>query len=100
MVFSGPFNEFELPDERRFQPAAIDHLLRGQPGTPASGLRLWKICEWTRRDLQRLKPLHEILSQPWRESVAGPRCVNQLAVLVVAEDQRVERRATDRVPTD
>ena len=29
MVLSGPFNEFELPHEHWFQPAAIHHFLRG-----------------------------------------------------------------------
>ena len=33
MVLSGPFNEFELPHEHRFQPPAIDHFLRRQAGT-------------------------------------------------------------------
>ncbi len=37
MVLQGPFNEFELTDEHRFQPPAIDHLLRGQACTPAPG---------------------------------------------------------------
>src|ERR1700680_3202178 len=67
MVISGPFNEFELPHEHRFQPPAIDHFLRGQAGTPASGLRFGQIREWTSRDLERLKPLHQILPQPWRK---------------------------------
>src|ERR1700682_5167929 len=100
MVLSGPFNEFELPHEHRFQPPAIDHFLRGQAGTPASGLRFGQIREWTSGDLERLKPLHQILAQTRSESVAGPSRVDQLPVLVVAEDERVERHATDRVPPD
>src|SRR5438094_10313237 len=68
MVLPGPFDEFELPNDHWLQPAAIDHLLRGQAGTPPSGLRFGQIRKWTRGDLERLKPLHQILTQPRSET--------------------------------
>src|SRR5712691_12315588 len=55
MVLPGPFHEFEPPHELRFQPAAIDLLLRRQAGTPSSGLRFGQIREWTRGHLEKLK---------------------------------------------
>src|SRR6267378_3152594 len=100
MVLPGPFDEFELPHELRFQPAAIDHLLRRQAGTPSSALRSAQIRERTGSDFEKLKPLRQILAQPRSESIASPCRVEQLPVLVVAEDERVERRATDRVPAN
>src|SRR5882672_11607396 len=55
MVLPGPFDEFELPHELRFQPAAIDHLhlLRREAGTPSSGLRFGQIRERTSGDFEK-----------------------------------------------
>src|SRR5688572_1911776 len=55
VVVTRPLDELELPHQRRLQPATVRHLLRREPGTPASRLQLRQVRERALPDLEALE---------------------------------------------
>src|ERR1043165_2362212 len=90
VVLAAPFEELELPDELRLQPAAGGHLLFRQPLTPPAARAFGQVDEGAVGDLERLELLEDLLAQRGREAVAGARGVDQAIPVVVADDERVE----------
>ena len=66
-MIARPFQELELPDEHRPQPAAIRHLGFDQPGAPSATLGLWQIGERTLTDRQCLEAPHQLRPQGGRD---------------------------------
>jgi hypothetical protein len=88
MRILGPVNEFKLRNRHGPQPPALHHLGRRQTGAPAPRLFLRQVRERAVRDFQRLDLLEQLDARCRRETVARARGVDELAVLVIADDER------------
>ena len=97
MVVACPFEELELADELGLQPLAFRHLRFRQPLAPTTALRLREIRKRALVDLQPFEFSEQLRASDGCERVAGSRDVDQLASLVVAKDQRVERFGSARL---
>jgi hypothetical protein len=84
-IVRSPFEKFELPDQLRLEPNTIRHFVGCEPLSPTATSRFWQIHERAFGRLQTLKPLEQLLAGCRRESVPGPRNIEQFPVLVVAE---------------
>src|SRR5687767_204935 len=100
VIVRGPLDKLELSDEDGLQPYALCHLRLGEPLAPSSALRLWKVGERAFSDLEPSELLEQLRTRYWREAVARSRRVDQLAVLVVPEHQRVESLCPACVASD
>src|SRR5215475_682438 len=85
-----PLDEFKLPHEHWCEPVTFAHLFRRQSGTPTPCLLLWQICERAFLGFQWLELSEEVGPRRRREAVAGPSRIHQLAVVVIADHERVE----------
>ena len=97
VVVAGPFQELELPHQHRLEPAAVRPFSRASVPCPqrpplASG----RFANGQVFDLERLEALHQLRADDRREAAARAGGVDQFVVLVVPEDQRIERRARRR----
>src|SRR5262249_39377369 len=99
-VVARPLDERDLDDQRWLHPAEPLHLLRRNAFTPVAALRVGQVGEWTPRRLERPQQFEQrraLLRRQARPNLPG---VEQLAPLVVAGQQRVERAAQRRVAAD
>src|SRR5262245_36782228 len=97
MIVCGPFEELELPDQFRPDPATFPHLFGRKACSPASALRLWQVRERARRRFQRSETAKEVRARAGRESIARARDVQQPVSFVIPEDQRIETPNAGRV---
>ena len=100
MIVRGPFQKLELADEGGLQPNALGHLRLGEPLTPSSAPRLWKIGKRTVVDLESLELPEQLRTGYGGEAVARSRRIDQLAVVVLPEHQRVDRSRPACVAAD
>src|SRR5438552_2643406 len=100
VIVGRPFPELELTDKMRLEPSAIFHLFGGEPLAPATASFLRQIRERAFLPLQSFEFTHEHFSDGWRESIPGTGNINKVRAVIVAEDQRIERRASDGVAAD
>src|SRR5579872_2555933 len=90
MVLGCPFDKLESSDQNRLQPPTLLHLLRCKTLPPTAATFLGQVGKRACLDFKWAKLLENARTERWSESVPRPRCIHQFAVLVVANDQRVE----------
>src|SRR5687768_1797573 len=97
VVFTCPFQEFELPDEYGLDPAAVLHFLRRQSLTPTAFLCFRKIREGTIGNFKRTESLKKGCPRGSRESISGSGRIHQFAPFIISEDKRIKCRSPNRV---
>src|SRR5215831_12290419 len=100
VIVRSPFEKLELADQQRREPNTFGHLLCCEALAPPPAPRFRQIHKRARGRLQTLKPLAQLISRCGRETVPRSRDVEQLALLVVAEDQRIECARRFRITAD
>ena len=100
MPIGSPLDEFEFGDDLRLDPAALLHFGGSQSRAPTPGFLFRQIGEGTFTGFQAPEFLQKFGPKLWSETVSSPAGVHQLAIIVIAEYNRVERRPTDRVAAD
>src|SRR6478752_5203546 len=97
MPLAGPFNEFKLTDQYRLDPPTIGHLSSCQASAPTSGFLLRQVDKRASFHFQSTETLHQRFPDLGGEAIARPGRVQQLDLLVIAEDESVERGSPDCV---
>src|ERR1041384_2490713 len=90
MAVVGPLDETDLRDEPRFHPRHLAHLLRGDASAPVRRLAVGQVDERTLRRAQRLQAFEHLAPEMRRKSCAHLSRESQLAVFVVADEQRID----------
>src|SRR5262249_7855684 len=97
MIAVGPFDELDLRDELRLQPATMGHLLLRQTLAEGTGEGFRQVPERAFLDLEPAEPPEDLRTQGWREPASGSCDVDQPIAFVDADDEGVERGRPERV---